>query len=286
LIESSDLLTPTLDSFDEGETTDAEMTAILERWRTDYQTRVAQLRVEFAALPPPPRLVAMAALQPGIEAILRRSEQGIDQVAAFGGQMAELVERYIDGEISETAALQEMAMRMVRELLEFENGSLAIMQAMSNPGHPNQSIAASRMAFNEALIVVFDAYLRSSGEAEIRLTPARRREMRASAAAMRQHNATGRDAVQTMRLAVEPEIARMSPAMQRGVQVMLASLLETFDTLDGGAALIETAAELREGAKVDLFDPILDRVDEFTLEIERQNAERAAALAVVPAPSL
>jgi hypothetical protein len=286
LLESSEQLNNALDRRVAGGLSADAFAVEVNSWREQFNTNVAQLRAEFTMLPPPPRLSALVALQPSVEAILQRSEQGIDQVANFGLEMAVLMDQVAAGDIDQATAMHQRAARMVRELLMFENGSLAIMQAMSPADHPNRNIASSRIAFNDALIVTFDAFLHSVRAGQIVINDQQRRALREGAAMMRRQNAGGRTATQRIRMEASSYAQTMSEPMRAGIERMFASLGETFDTLDVAAVLLETAADTRNGGSVDDFLTVLARVEQIAEVMDRQNAERASALASVAAPEL
>jgi hypothetical protein len=283
MMTSEDLNAP-LDEFAAGTKTAEEVREALRAWRVEYDRGIAQMRTEFAALPPPPRLRTLAVLQPGLDAATRRSEQNIDQVAAFGTQMADMLDRVLSGETDAAAAVHERGMRIVRELLVFENGSLAILHAMSPPGHPNHPMADSRIAFNNSLVILFDSYLRSAMQDSIVLTAEQRTAIRHGAAEMRRHNEAGRASVREQEVSMGA--APFSPAMRVAVQRMFASMTATFVTLDRGAAILDGAAALRNGAGTGELEAVLDAVSTLAAELDRQNMERASAISNSPAPAL
>jgi hypothetical protein len=284
LMMTSESLNAQLDEFARGAKTAEELREALRAWRGEYDRGIAQMRADFAALPPPPRLRALAMLQPGLDAATRRSEQNIDQVAAFGTQMAELLDRVLSGETNAAAAVHERGMRIVRELLLFENGSLTLLQAMSPPGHPNHPMAASRITFNNSLVIVFDAYLRSAMQGAIVASVEQRTGIVQGAAEMRRHNEAGRNSVREHEAAMGA--TPFSPTMRVAVERMYASMTETFETLDRGAAILEAAAALRNGAAIDELEAVLDAVTALAMELDRQNMERASVLNRSPAPAL
>jgi hypothetical protein len=77
-----------------------------------------------------------------------------------------------------------------------------------------------------------------------------------------------------------------SPAMREGITRLFQSLNQTFATLDEGAAILDSASALPDGAKFEQFEAVLNSVIEVSDELGVQNAERAAAIAATPAPSL
>jgi hypothetical protein len=286
LMQSSERINDSIDRFADGGLNERGLRREINAWRTQFDADIAQLRADFAALPPPPRLSVLASLQTGLEAVGRRSEQGIDQIAVFGRDMATLFEGVATGDIDSGAAMHQSAMRMLRELLEFENGSLAIMRAISPPEHPNQNIAGSRIAFNQAMIVVFDAYLTSIQAEAVTLSAAQRQQIRDAAVSMRQHNEAGRTVTSREQREMDLYGHTLSPSMRAGLTRMFASLQETFNTLDRGAMLLDNAAAMRDGAKVDDLDGLLTDVTSLAEELDLQNATRASALAGPTAPEL
>ncbi len=284
LMMTSERLNAPLEDFAAQAKTAEQAREALSAWRLEYDRGIEQLRSDFAALPPPPRLRELAVLQPGLEAITRRSEQNIDQVATFGQQMADLLDRVLTGETNAVSAVHERGMRIVRELLLFENGSLAILHAISPPGHPNHPMADSRVTFNNGLVVVFDAYLRSAIQGSVVLAAEQREAIRQYAAEMRRHNEAGRVSVREQEAAIGA--TPFSPAMRVAAQQMFASLVETFATLDRGAAVLDGAAALQNGAAMDELSAVLDAVSALAVELDRQNMERASAIGNAPAPAL
>jgi hypothetical protein len=196
------------------------------------------------------------------------------------------VERVVSGETDAAAAVHELATRAVRELVVFENGSLAILQAMSPPDHPNQSMASSRIALNNALVVFFDAYLDGALAGSVSLTAEQRSVIRAGAADMRRYNGVGRESTRELRENTASLAVGLTPAMRDGLDRLFASLVETFATLDRAALLIEEAAAIQDGAKPEELDAVLTSVEALSAELERQNIERATVIGNAQAPAL
>lgn len=286
LLQSMDSINGAMERFGNGQLNERGLRREIDAWREQFNTEIARLRADLAALPPPPRLSVLAELQPGLEAVMRRSGQSIDQISTFGTDMVDLFEAVATGETNSADAIHQGAMRMMRELLEFENGSLAIMRAMSPPDHPNQSIAGSRTAFNDALIVFFDVYLGSMRADSVTLSDAQRQQIRNGAAIMRQNNSEGRTV--TGRVQAEMDLAphTVSPAMRQATTRMLASLHETFSTLDRAAALLDNTAALQNGGQVESLDSVLSEVVAIAEQLDAQNTERVTVLSGPAAPAL
>ncbi|MCX7357204.1 MAG: hypothetical protein NT015_03505 [Alphaproteobacteria bacterium] len=286
LLQSMESINGAMERFGNGQLNERGLRREINAWRTQFNAEIARLRTDFAALPPPPRLSLLASLQPGLEAVMRRSEQGIDQIETFGTDMVNLFEGVATGDIDSGDAMHQSAMRMLRELLQFENGSLAIMRAMSPPDHPNQSIAGSRTALNDALIVFFDAYLTSMRADRVILSDAQRQTFRDGAVVMRQNNAEGRTV--TGRVQADMDLAPhvVSPAMRQATTRMLNSLQETFTTLDRAAALLDNTAALPDGGNVETLDSVLSEVMVIADQLEVQNTERVTVLSGPAAPPL
>jgi len=286
-IDQSEPLSLAIEQFSASQISEREFRTSVEAWRVASEARIAQYRVEYAALPQPPRFVVLAQLQSGADAILRRSGEMVTEIEQFNAQMIALTLAVVDDDVDVATAMQQRALQMVRALLVFENGSLTIMRAMSTPNHPNQSLVGSRIAFNEALVAVFDAYLRSAASPDgVSLSVEQRQRIRNGAAEMRRQNVQGR--ADTTRLQLDTEIGArsFSPAMREGITRLFQSLNQTFATLDEGAAILDRASALPDGAKFEQFEAVLNSVIEVSDELGVQNAERAAAIAATPAPSL
>ncbi len=286
LLQSMETINGALERFGNGRLNERGLRREINAWRTQFSTEIARLRTDFAALPPAPRLSMLAELQPGLEAVMLRSEQGIDQIATFGIDMATLFEEVATGDIDSGDAMHQGAMRMLRELLQFENGSLAIMRAMSPPDHPNRSIAGSRTAFNDALIVFFDAYLSSMRVDSVVISDAQRQQIRDGAVIMRQNNVEGRTVTTRVQADIDLSGHTMSPSLRQATMRMLTSLHETFTTLDRAAAMLDNAAALPNGGNVETLDHVLSEVTLIADQLEAQNTERVTVLSGPAAPAL
>ncbi|HYD87709.1 MAG TPA: hypothetical protein VEA80_09555 [Vitreimonas sp.] len=286
LYQSADELDAVYDLADESKGS-ADAIAAVDAWRARYATQLAQLRVDIAAAPPPPRIESVmgANMQRMLDEMASRVMLEIDQAQAFGDAMANLTLAVLRGELDRESSVMQRSMAMMRELLQFENESWRIVTALSPPGHPNQNLARAHIAMNEGMIVLASVIVESAFADSLVITAEQRRDVQAAIGAMRTQVREGRASIARTRSELSFSSLGLSQDVRDAAARLFVSLEESMTSLSAAADVMERLIGLPASAKYAQVDAALAELVTIADELAMQQVYRGQQLAL-PTPTL
>jgi hypothetical protein len=285
-LQSIDSLTQIMNAYTAGEKSQDWALAEVEAWRGAFARTMAALRADVAALPPVPTLSEpMQGVQTLLEALASRMPAALDESERFAETMIEMTLSAVRGEADETVVSIQQVALVARRLTEFENESLMLMSALSPPDHPNRNLGATRIAMNNASLVLLDVVFASASAETVSFPDEKRAEMRSGVETMRREIGEGRRVLAALRRNTTGADVGLSPQVRTSLDGVFDSVGESFDTLGAGADILQRAANTPQDAKVDQLLYLLDELAAIDVELLAQNTERARLIAT-PAPTL